>query len=103
MRSFDPCPAASIIKPMMLLPLISSLSFATQISERYRLAMRTNIAAGRACRPSRFTIEISFSIFWPGTVRLALRYNKPINLLLLLHRFEQLGVELEGAVLAKAL
>src|SRR5215468_10279806 len=47
-RSFDPCPAASIIKPMMLLPLTSSPSFDTQISERKRLAIRTNIAAGRA-------------------------------------------------------
>src|SRR6266480_2241160 len=34
MRNFDPCPAASIIKPMMLLPFTSSPSFDTQISER---------------------------------------------------------------------
>src|SRR5438093_3264038 len=33
-RSLDPCPAASIIKPMILLPFTSSPSFATQISER---------------------------------------------------------------------
>jgi hypothetical protein len=61
--SFEPCPAASIINPMMLLPLICSSSFFTQTSERYRLAIRTNIAAGRACRPSRLMIVISFSIF----------------------------------------
>src|SRR5207249_3521085 len=45
-RNFDPCPAASIIRPMILLPFTSSPSFETQISERYRLAMRTNMAAG---------------------------------------------------------
>src|SRR5436305_6543045 len=102
-RSLDPCPAASIIKPMMLLPFTSSPSFATQISERYRLAMRTNIAAGRAWRPSRFTIAISFSIFSPGAARLALRYNKPITSLLLLHQTDQFSVEVDGSVLTEAL
>src|SRR5436190_1509436 len=34
MRSFDPWPAASIIKPIMLLPLTSSPSFDTHISDR---------------------------------------------------------------------
>src|SRR6266699_925663 len=65
--------------------------------------MRTNIAAGRAWRPSRFTIEISFSTFWPETARFALRYNKPITSLFLLHQIEQLRVELDGAVFAQAL
>ena len=77
-RNFEPWPAASIIKPMMLFPLISSPSFATQISQRCRLAIRTNIAAGRACRPSRFTIVISFSTFSlvAGAER---RFNNPIT------------------------
>src|SRR5438093_491506 len=73
-RNFDPCPAASIIRPMILLPFTSSPSFETQISERYRLAMRTNMAAGLAWSPSRFIMAISFSTFWTGAARFALRY-----------------------------
>src|SRR5260370_10887169 len=65
--------------------------------------MRTNIAAGRAWRPSRFTIAISFSIFSPGAARLALRYNKPITSLLLLHQTDQFSVEVDGSVLTEAL
>src|SRR5437667_10763895 len=64
--------------------------------------MRTNIAAGRAWRPSRFTIAISFSIFSPGAARLALRYNKPITSLLLLHQTDQFSVEVDGGVLTAA-
>src|SRR6266540_1506445 len=65
--------------------------------------MRTNIAAGRAWRPSRFTIVISFSTFWPDTARFALRYSKPITSLFLFHQIEQLRVEPDGAVFAQAL
>src|SRR5216683_2031692 len=65
--------------------------------------MRTNIAAGRAWRPSRFTIAISFSIFSPGAARLAFRYNKPITSLLLLHQTDQFSVEVDGSVLTEAL
>src|SRR5205809_6341427 len=65
--------------------------------------MRTNIAAGRAWRPSRFTIEISFSIFSPGAAWLALRYNKPITSLLLRHHTDQFSVEVDGSVLTEAL
>src|SRR4029077_4241088 len=72
-RSFDPCPAASIINPMILLPFTSSPSFETQISERCRLAMRTNMAAGLAWSPRRFTIGTSFSTFWTGAERPVLR------------------------------
>src|SRR6266498_109307 len=65
--------------------------------------MRTNIAAGRAWRPSRFTIVISFSTFWPDTARFALRYSKPITSLFLFHQIEQLRVEPDGTVFAEAL
>ena len=44
--------AASIIMPMMLLPLTVSPSFSTMISESNRLAVLTNMAAGRACTPN---------------------------------------------------
>src|SRR5438105_4649149 len=65
--------------------------------------MRTNIAAGRACSPSRFTIEISFSIFRLDMARFALRLNKPITSLLLLHQIEQLSVKLDRAVVTESL
>src|SRR4029077_4313714 len=54
MWSFDPWPAASIINPMMLLPFTSSPSLDTQISARWRPAIRTNIAPGRPSSPPRF-------------------------------------------------
>ena len=50
--SCEPCPAASIIKPIILLPSISSSSFSTSISQSKRLAIFTNCAAGRAWIPS---------------------------------------------------
>src|SRR5438309_11493045 len=65
--------------------------------------MRTNIAAGRAWRPSRFTTEISFSTFWPDAARFALRYNKPITSPFLLLQIGKLRVELAGAVSAQPL
>src|SRR4030095_15448809 len=65
--------------------------------------MRTNSAAGRAWRPSRFTIEISFSIFWLDATRLALRFNRPIKSFLMLHQVEQLGVKLDRAVVTESL
>src|SRR5947207_6398029 len=65
--------------------------------------MRTNIAAGRAWSPSGFTIEITFSIFWLAVARFALRLNKPITSLLLLHQIDQPGVKLDRAVVTESL
>src|SRR6516162_990487 len=47
-----PGPAASIIKPIMLFPLTFSPSFSTKMSQAKRLAVLTNMAAGRAWIPS---------------------------------------------------
>ena len=44
----SPGPAASIIKPMMLLPFTCSSSFSTNTSALYLFVIRTIIAAGRA-------------------------------------------------------
>src|ERR1035437_7596346 len=49
--SLLPGPAASIIRPMMLLPLTFSPSFSTKMSQPKRLAILTNMAAGRAWVP----------------------------------------------------
>src|SRR6185437_13292054 len=57
--SLLPGPAASIIRPMMLLPLIRSPSFSTKTSHSKRLAVLTNIAAGRAWMPSLFEMTTS--------------------------------------------
>ena len=53
--SLLPGPAASIIRPMMLLPLTFSPSFSTKMSQANRLAVLTNMAAGRAWMPSLLT------------------------------------------------
>src|ERR1051325_4535046 len=50
-RSFDPCSAASVITPMMLLPLISMSSLNMRNSELNFEAVLTSVAAGRVCRP----------------------------------------------------
>ena len=47
-RTVEPLPAASIMRPMMLLPLTCSSSFSTNTSHLYRFVMRTIMAAGRA-------------------------------------------------------
>src|SRR5438105_4486628 len=47
-RSLLQVPAASIINPIMLLPFTRSPSFSTKTSHSNLLAIRTNIAAGRA-------------------------------------------------------
>src|SRR5690349_20536423 len=52
MVSLLPGPAASIIKPMMLLPFTFSPSFSTKMSQEKRLAVLTNMAAGRAWMPN---------------------------------------------------
>jgi TatD DNase family protein len=52
--TFESLPAASIIKPMMLLPFTCSSSFSTKTSHLYRLVMRTIMAAGRAWIPILF-------------------------------------------------
>jgi hypothetical protein len=46
--TFEPFPAASIIRPMMLFPFTCSSSFSTNTSALNLLVMRTIIAAGRA-------------------------------------------------------
>ena len=51
---------------MMLLPFTRSPSFSTQISQLKRLHAFTNIAEGRACRPSRFRIVSSLLTFGFG-------------------------------------
>ena len=60
--SLLPGPAASIIRPMMLLPLTFSPSFSTKMSQLNRLAVLTNMAAGRAWMPSLFETMKSFVI-----------------------------------------
>ena len=52
----DPCSAASIITPMMLLPFTSRSSFTIVISLWNFAASFTISAAGRACKPFLFTI-----------------------------------------------
>src|SRR6266550_4126015 len=100
--NFDPCPAASIIRPIMLLPFTSSFSFFTQTSARNRLATLTKSAAGRACKPSRFTIVISFSAFCAEAPAPVFRLSNPIGTFRL-HYIEQLCVEFQRRVAAKAL
>jgi len=60
-RIFVSFGAASISTPMMLFPLTSIPSFRTWISEANPFARRTNCAAARACRPSRFRTSNSRS------------------------------------------
>src|SRR5690606_4780715 len=55
-RTAEPHSAASIIMPMILLPLTSISSFDTRTSAVKRFASLTNSAAGRACRPCLFTM-----------------------------------------------
>ena len=66
MVSLLPGPAASIISPMMLLPLIFSPSFSTKMSHAKRLAVLTNMAAGRAWMPSLFETVSSFEKTLPS-------------------------------------
>ena len=52
--TFEPLPAASIMRPMMDLPFTCSSSFSTKTSALNLLVMRTIIAAGRAWMPILF-------------------------------------------------
>src|SRR5581483_5668979 len=60
--SFAPMPAASIITPMMLLPLTSRPSRRMRMSDLKRDAVVTSFAAARACRPSLLTMVTERSI-----------------------------------------
>ncbi len=60
-RNLLPGPAASIIRPMMLLPLTFSSSFSTVSSQPKRLAVLTHRAAGRAWMPSLLTTVSSLA------------------------------------------
>ena len=77
-----PGPAASIIRPMMLLPLTFSPSFSTKMSQLNRLAVLTNMAAGRAWMPSLFdTMKSLVIVALPIVIAFALirscDYNYP--------------------------
>ena len=52
--TFEPRPAASIMRPIMLLPFTCSSLFSTKTSALNLLVMRTIIAAGRAWMPILF-------------------------------------------------
>ena len=56
-----PRAAASIMSPMMLLPLTCSSSFSTKTSDLNRLVTRTIMAAGRAWMPILFCTRSSFT------------------------------------------
>jgi len=58
-------PAASIIRPMMLLPFTFRRLFSTKTSQLNWLAVLTNMAAGRAWMPSLLVMSISFLTFDP--------------------------------------
>src|ERR1700719_3175016 len=64
--------------------------------------MRTNIAAGRACKPSRFTTGTSLSIFWIGEESLARRLSRPICRFWL-HYVDQFRIKIRRAVSSKPL
>lgn len=62
-RNFEPWLVPSIMRPKMLLPLTSVLSFSTQTSAQNRFADRADSAAGHAWSPRRFPVVISLSTF----------------------------------------
>src|ERR1043166_9310094 len=109
MMSLEPWPAASIIHPMMLLPLTCSPSFSTVILLSNLFAVLTNMAAGRAWTPSLLVTVTSLLAVLASEPPLPLREriirSKCSQSILIrrTHPFDEPLVEFAGRVVAEAL